>query len=84
MSIGMVRSIHGHEVMEMMVETGKAYSREGLIAAIHERFGVDARFHTCAADQMTADDLVGFLEARGKFKAVEGGLGMDASSICGH
>ena len=37
--------IHGHEVLEMMQD--RTYTMEGLLKAIEERFGADARFHTC-------------------------------------
>jgi len=77
-------SIHGHEVMRMMVDSGKAYSRPELVSAIKEQFGEHTRFHTCSAEQMTAEALVDFLEDRGKFTASEGGLGMDAQNICDH
>lgn len=76
--------IHGHEVMRMMAESGKAYDEESLEAAIHEAFGASARFYTCSADGMTARQLIEFLAARGKFVPVEGGLSTDVSKICDH
>ena len=42
-------SIHGHEVLNMMLASGERYSIESLEAAIHARFGEQARFHTCSA-----------------------------------
>ena len=38
-------SIHGHEVLNMMLESGERYSQESLEAAISARFGKDARPH---------------------------------------
>ncbi|EHC38096.1 hypothetical protein LTSEADE_1769, partial [Salmonella enterica subsp. enterica serovar Adelaide str. A4-669] len=37
-------SIHGHEVLNMMIESGEQYTHTSLEAAIK---GERARFHTC-------------------------------------
>ncbi|SPW33129.1 putative metal-binding protein [Edwardsiella tarda] len=63
----MSTSIHGHDVMHMMLASATPYTRETLIAAIAQRFGADARFHTCSATDLSAADLVDLLAARGKF-----------------
>ena len=77
-------SIHGHEVMRMMVESGKQYSRESLKEEIENTFGLDACFHTCSALNMNADDLIDFLDARGKFMNMQDGFTTDQSKICNH
>ena len=56
-------SIHGHEVLNMMIESGEQYTHASLKAAIKARFGEQARFHTCSAEGMTAGELVAFLAA---------------------
>lgn len=38
-------SIHGHEVLNMMIESGEQYTHASLEAAIKARFGEQARFH---------------------------------------
>ncbi|WP_159339533.1 MULTISPECIES: YecH family metal-binding protein [Leclercia] len=77
-------SIHGHDVLTMMIESGEQYSEESLIAAITARFGDEARFHTCSAADMTAAELVAFLAARGKFISQASGFSTHESKICGH
>ncbi|SUG88016.1 putative metal-binding protein [Salmonella enterica subsp. enterica] len=74
-------SIHGHEVLNMMIESGEQYTHTSLEAAIKARFGERARFHTCSASDMTAAELVAFLAAKGKFIAVEGGFSTHESKI---
>lgn len=44
-----MNSIHGHEVLNMMIESGEQYTHGSLEAAIKARFGEQARFHTCSA-----------------------------------
>jgi len=75
---------HGHEVLEMM--SGNSYaSKKELVEAIKARFGAEERFYTCSAENMTAAELVDFLEARGKFMpAAREGFTADLSKMCNH
>jgi len=79
-----MKSIHGHEVMHMMVNSGQSYSRDSLRVAIQDQFGKDTRFFTCSADDMNAEELIQFLEAKGKFHPVEGGFTTSPERICNH
>jgi probable metal-binding protein len=74
--------IHGHEVMEMMIASGKLYTRDSLRADIIGHFGEAARFYTCSAEGMTADELISFLQTRGKFLDEEGGFKTDKEKMC--
>ena len=75
---------HGHEVMEFMIASEQSFTRESLRDAIVGKFGTETRFHTCSADGMDADQIITFLEERGKFHPVEGGFTTDPSQICDH
>ena len=77
-------SIHGHDVLNMMIESGERYTKESLVEAIHARFGEAARFHTCSASEMTAAELVAFLAARGKFIPAADGFSTHESKSCRH
>ena len=77
-------SIHGHDVLNMMIESGERYTKESLVEAIHARFGEAARFHTCSASEMTAAELVAFLAARGNFIPAADGFSTYESKICRH
>ncbi|MBL8024472.1 MAG: YecH family protein [Elusimicrobia bacterium] len=80
----MTESIHGHDVMRMMVEANRAFTEGQLKEAIAAKFGKDARFHTCSASEMTAEDLIGFLRARSKFIVSDDTVAMKAENICDH
>lgn len=80
----MSNSIHGHEVMHMMLELGGTFTRESLKLAIDERFGEQARFHTCSAQDMDAAALIEFLRQRGKFVEAADGFNTEAERICNH
>jgi len=77
-------SIHGHEVLHFMQERGGGFTRESLRDAIASRFGADARFHTCSADDLTADQLIDFLAARGKFVQGADGFNTQPYDTCHH
>ncbi|MEK6249274.1 MAG: YecH family protein [Planctomycetales bacterium] len=75
---------HAHEVMHMMLELDRDFSRESLSQAIIERFGVDARFHSCSQAGMDVHAVVDFLESRGKFVARTDGFNTAQDKICNH
>ena len=49
-----MNQIHGHDVLNMMLASGKTYTKATLVVDIIEKFGRDAKFHTCSAEDMTA------------------------------
>ncbi len=80
----MSQNIHGHEVLEMILEAKKSFTKKSLEEAIIKKFGPDARFHTCSAEGMSARELIDFLESRGKFVPACGGFTTDPEKICKH
>ena len=76
--------IHAHEVMHMMLELDTDFSRESLARAITERFGADAKFHSCSQADMGVDEVIDFLESRGKFVARDDGFNTARDKICNH
>lgn len=80
----MTESIHGHDVMRMMVEANRPFTEGQLKEAIAVKFGAEARFHTCSASKMTAEDLIGFLRERSKFIVADDTVAMKPENICDH
>ncbi len=79
-----MNQIHGHEVLQMMLTSGKTYTRQSLVADIVAKFGAEARFYTCSAEGMTAEGLVEFLDSKGKLIPQDGGLQTSPSVMCRH
>jgi probable metal-binding protein len=79
-----MKEIHGHAVMEMMVASGKLYTKESLKEDIIKEFGNDATYHTCSAQGMTADELIDLLKSKGKFIEQSNGFKTDEARICKH
>jgi len=77
-------SIHGHEVMHMMLESEQTFTENSLKAAINQRFGENARFHTCSAENMNAEQLISFLAEKGKFTPADKGFVTEERKICQH
>jgi len=81
----MLQLIHAHEVMHMMLDSGKSYTRDSFKADLAEKFGPDARFHSCSVNNMTADDLLEFLAGRGKLAGdINTEFKMDPANMCSH
>jgi len=79
-----MNQIHGHEVMNMMLQSGDIYTKDSLNAEIISRFGAEARFYTCSAKDLTADKLVAFLELKGKLVSRPGGFQTMPELVCDH
>ena len=77
-------SIHGHDVLHWAAETQRSFSNDELVAAVTQQFGTDTRFHTCSAGNLTAKELVDFLQARGKLGDNPHALRVDRTQICQH
>ena len=77
-------SIHGHEVLEVVLAASGPITPESLEAQVSQRFGSDARFHTCSANGLTVRQLIDLLESKGKLVLADGGLQADRSRICEH
>ncbi|MBV7315169.1 YecH family metal-binding protein [Shewanella sp. NIFS-20-20] len=79
----MTRSIHGHKVMDFMVELGGLTEAE-LISAIEAHFGDSQRFHTCKANDLNAQELLAFLKMKGKLVASGSHWQLAAGQQCDH
>jgi probable metal-binding protein len=79
-----MESIHGHDVMHMIADAARPFTRDELLVEISNKFGESARFHTCSAENMTASELVDFLADRGKIQGGESAMKVDAADICQH
>ncbi len=79
-----MNEIHGHEVLKMMTASAKAYTRDSPEADIVAQFGADTRFYTCSAQNLSARELIDFLEARGKFVPRTDGFNTSPDLMCGH
>lgn len=83
-SMTILNQVHAHDVLDMMAASARPYSRESLIAEMAGKFGADARFHTCSASGMTADELIDFLAERRKFIGTAESFVFDTARACGH
>ena len=82
--IATINSVHGHEVMKMMIESDEDYTKESLAENIKKKFGEKTVFYTCSAENMSAEQIVDFLEKKGKFINSEKGFTTDKEKICEH
>jgi probable metal-binding protein len=70
-------SYHGHDVLHFLLETEQALSREEILTQVTERFGANARFHTCSAEGMDVEALGDWCFSwRGKSQSSGGTAGL--------
>ncbi len=69
-----------------MMEGNSYATREQLVKAIIDKFGPDEQFYTCSVEGMNAEELVDFLEQRGKFMPAGNSeaFTVDSNKICNH
>ncbi len=79
-----MEQIHGHEVMQLIFGSKKAFTRESLVEEIVQHFGENTRFYNCSADNMTAKDIVAFFESKGKFSFTDNGMVSNPAGGCNH
>lgn len=79
-----MEKVHGHEVMKMMLDSNQTYTKETLCQAILAKYGESVRFHTCSQDNMTASELVTFLEGKEKFVGDKESFTTSPDKICDH
>ncbi|PKF61931.1 DUF2492 domain-containing protein [Psychromonas sp. psych-6C06] len=78
----MSESIHGHQVIEMIAQSKKTFSKTELKERIEEKFGKNSRFHTCMGSDLSADELIEFLSEKGKIIESDAGLSMPLKHLC--
>jgi probable metal-binding protein len=76
--------IHGHDVLQMMLDSGKSYTRSSLLADIRAQFGADPQFFTCSAENLSAEGLIDFLQSKGKFVPCQDGFQTSPDLMCKH
>lgn len=76
--------IHAHEILEMMIRTGKKYSNESLSDEIVQEFGIDATFHTCSGHGLDPFEIVQHLWGKGKFTGNPDAFVFLPASRCNH
>lgn len=79
-----MEQIHGHEVIQMMLQSGKAYTRATLLADIVSTFGPHSRFFACSAENLSPEGIIDFLQAKGKFVPCAEGFQTSSDLMCRH
>lgn len=77
-------SIHAHDVMRMIDNSDASWTYASLMAAIHERFGENTRFHCCFARDMSARDLIEQLKSRQQYLSDNVLAEAEGMKVCGH
>ncbi|WP_122036750.1 YecH family metal-binding protein [Aliivibrio sp. EL58] len=80
----MKKDIHGHTVLNILLDSEKPLSRSQLEEMVESEFGHDVCFHTCSQQGLTLTELLEFLLSKKKVIELEAGLTANPDRICNH
>ena len=80
----MKQDIHGHVVLNLLLEAPEPLSRLALEEKIETVFGSDVCFHTCSQHDLSLNELLEFLLSKRKVVEVESGLTANPDRMCNH
>ena len=80
----MAESIHGRNVLKLVLESDRSWPRAELLETLAGKFGADSEFHTCSRSEMSAEQLLELFLGKGKLVEAEGGITADSSKMCSH
>ena len=83
MSSDTANSVHGHQILHLVLNARPAMTRDQLTARVTRLYGPGAQFHTCSVSCLSLDQLVNFLLSRGKLVERDHLLFTDTSKMCG-
>ena len=76
--------IHGRAVIDLILASGRTFTRPSLVAYIKHHFGVSTHFCTCSRVGLTAEELVDFLAESGKFRGTAEAFTVNSERVCQH
>lgn len=76
--------IHAHDVLHMVAEHAGGITLKDLRTVLIEKYGTNVRFTNCADARFTVDELLVFLESRGKIHVHDGLAQVNADRVCSH
>ncbi|MDD9157748.1 YecH family protein [Aliivibrio sp. S4TY2] len=80
----MKQDIHGHTVLNLLLNAEAPLSRSQLEGMIESDFGGEVCFHTCSQQGLTLTELLDFLLSKKKVVELESGLTVNPERICHH
>jgi len=76
--------IHGHEIIKFISEAGGTFDKFDLKHSIESKYGADTKYYTCTEYDLSASELIDFLESKGKFTVTENKISTSKSKMCSH
>jgi len=74
--------IHAHEILNLVGDNDGQLTRDELTAKVVEKFGADARFFACFAEDVPLGELLPALFERQKLAETDGKLHLQRQNMC--
>lgn len=76
--------IHIHDVLDMIYQTNKIYTIEELKKEVVENYGDDINLTSCSDHLFEIDDMINFMQERGKIRLEGEKIYPTAGQTCEH
>lgn len=79
-----MEEIHGHELIGLIAQQGRAMSLEEIKAMAEKEIGANVAYYTCSLSGMDTDAMIAFLLNRKKLVQNGNGWVLDTGNVCNH
>lgn len=80
----MEKTIHAHEVLNLLGNFEKGISKEELNLILTQKFGKHFNFTNCSGDKYSFDEILGFMSTKNKITTKENKLFLNRQNLCHH
>ncbi|MHA6965973.1 YecH family metal-binding protein [Zobellella denitrificans] len=75
---------HAHDLLHALLAHARPVPAADIHAFAAERFGEAARFCTCSHQDLSLDELLPIMQAKGKLVLTEQGWQLNFAEVCAH
>lgn len=77
-------AIHIHEVLDIIYDSDKIFTIDSLKEEVILRFGNDVEFTSCADDRFGIEEMINFMQNRGKIEIEDKKIYPAGQPMCDH
>ena len=79
-----MKTIHIHDILDMIYSSGKSYTIDSLLEEVKEIYGKDVCFNSCSDHRFGLQEMIGFMQDRGKIEVLGDRIYPAGATYCDH
>lgn len=79
-----MKTIHIHDILDMIYTSGKSYTIDSLLDEVKNIYGKDVSFNSCSDNRFGLEEMIGFMQSRGKIEVKGDRIYPAGASYCDH